>query len=175
MEPRRGRTGRVEVSWVGFSLSCASVVSQGVEIWTMEGSSAVPSSFFKNGWNHQKDVSGSPLQRRRPSLGQRTGAVPPAFCWVGAVLHQLRPVPLAVKSLSRSVESSLHAEGILGVLRPSNDGWGDVFAEGHAALQPPCPAPATPLTVASFYPPPGSLDASGDSNISNSSIFTVTR
>lgn len=36
--------------------------------------------------------------------------------------------------------------------------------------------PAIPLTVSPFYwPPPGSLDASGDSNFSNSSVFTVTR
>ncbi|NXL68011.1 VAC14 protein, partial [Chordeiles acutipennis] len=35
--------------------------------------------------------------------------------------------------------------------------------------------PAIPLTVSPFYLLPGSLDASGESNISNSSVFTVTR
>lgn len=39
----------MEMSWVGFSLSYACVVSLGVEIRTMEGSSAVLSSVFENG------------------------------------------------------------------------------------------------------------------------------
>ena len=35
--------------------------------------------------------------------------------------------------------------------------------------------PAIPLTASPFYLPPGSLDVSGDSSFSNSSVFTVTR
>lgn len=34
---------------------------------------------------------------------------------------------------------------------------------------------AIPLTAPPFHLPPGSLDASGDSNFSNSSVFTITR
>lgn len=53
---------------------------------------------------------------------------------------------------------------------------GDIFAEGHAALQPPSPAvylPLHPSSCVSYFSAPGSLDASGDS--SNSGVFTVTR
>ena len=103
----------------------------------------------------------------------------PAFCRVGAVLYQLRPVPLAVrKSLTRGVKSSLQAEGTLGGLQTLKQ-WLVVSLRKVVQLSS-LPVllsafSAIPLTVAPFCLPAGSLEVSGDSTFSSSSVFTITR
>lgn len=97
------------------------VVYLGIEIKRVKGSSTVLSYFFENGWNHQQDVSGSLLQSRGHSLGQRSEVL-----LVCVLLGKCGSVPAclaAEKGLTRSVKCSLQAEGIPWVPGPSDNDW----------------------------------------------------